>query len=116
MGHKPMAATNLGEMASSYVVSVVDTVAEALVGDRGLSYTSPPQPYPQALALARALLDVSVEPPRPGQAYEWTRATAGGRRLVMLSPHDLPSATSPSNHPAPTTQDTRGDHGHAPRR
>jgi hypothetical protein len=103
-------------MAGSYVVSVVDTVAEALANHPGFTYTSPPQPYPQALALARALLDLRVEPPIPGRAYEWTRATAGGRRLVMLSPEHPSPATSASNHPAaPTTRDRRGDHGHAPR-
>lgn len=110
-----MATTELSQMAGSYVVSVVDTVSEALVGDHGITYTSPPQPYPQALALARALLGLRVQPPRPGQACEWSRATAGGRRLVMLSPDHPLSATSQSNDPAPSNR-TRVDYGHAPRR
>jgi hypothetical protein len=111
-----MAATNLSQVAGSYVVSVVDTVAEALTDHPGFTYTSPPQPYAQALALARALLGHPIEPPAPGLACEWLRATAGGRRLVMLSPDHPPSATGSSNHPTPTTRDRRGDHGHGPRR
>jgi len=67
-----------------YVVNVTDSVTETLAGHPGLSYTSPPQPYHDALRLAAGLLGHHPNDARSGR---WTTATAGGRRLVTLTPH-----------------------------
>ncbi len=70
-----------------YVVSVSDSVTETLCGHPSLTYTSPPQPYRQALNVVVGLLG---HPPAPSVSGErsgrWTKATAGGRRVVTLVP------------------------------
>jgi len=67
-----------------YVVSVTDSVAETLAGHPGLSYTSPPQPYHDALTLAAGLLGRHPNPTaNDARASRWTTATAGGRRLTL---------------------------------
>ncbi len=82
-----------------YVVSVSDSVTETLAGHPGLTYTSPPQPYRQALNLVTGLLG---HPPKPSvngeRSGRWIKATAGGRRVVTL------------------TLDEGDDHGDPPRR
>lgn len=71
-----------------YVVSVTDSVTETLAGHPGLTYTSPPQPYRDALTLAAGLLGHHPHPTiNDARARRWTTATAGGRRLVTLMPH-----------------------------
>jgi len=94
-----MAAPRLNQ-PELYVVSVTDSVSETLAGHPGLTYTSPPQPYPDALALAAGLLGHHPNPTaNDARSGRWTTATAGGRRLVTLTPH----------HPG-------DDHGNPPRR
>jgi len=82
-----------------YVVSVSDSVTETLSGHPGLTSTSPPQPYRDALSLAAGLLGHPPTPPDDGaHVWRWTTATAGGRRVVTL------------------TLDEGDDHGDPPRR
>ena len=66
-----------------FIVELNDQCDQRLVGHSGCSYTSPPQPEGQALALVRALLgctqrrlDVHDTP--------WTAPIAGGQRVVRL--------------------------------
>jgi hypothetical protein len=68
-----------------FVVCVRDDINAALAGHDGHSYTSPPQPRPDALALVALLLD---RPTSPATATEttWTRSLAGGRRTITLAP------------------------------
>jgi len=71
-----------------HVVSVTGSVTETLAGHSGLSYTSPPQPYHDALRLVGGLLGHHPNPTaNDGRADQWTTAIAGGRRLVTLTPH-----------------------------
>lgn len=71
-----------------YVVSVRDSVHEALTARPAVTYASPPQPYQQALTLAIALLGhYPPESAHPADARTWTAATAGGRRVVSITPH-----------------------------
>jgi len=71
-----------------HVVNVTDSVTETLAGHPGLSYTSPPQPYHDALSLAAGLPGHHPNPTaNDAQAGRWTTATAGGQRLVTLSPY-----------------------------
>jgi len=73
--------------SQQYVVSVSDSVTETLSGHPGLTYTSPPQSYRQALSLVTGLLGHPPEPSVNGErSGRWTKATAGGRRLVTLAP------------------------------
>ncbi len=70
-----------------YVVNVTDSVTETLAGHRGLTYISPSQPYHDALTLAAGLLGHHPNPTANDlRAGRWTAATAGGRRLVTLTP------------------------------
>ncbi len=73
---------------SLYVLSVTGSVTETLAGHPGLTYTSLPQPYHDALALAAGLLGHHPNPTaNDARAGRWTAATAGGRRFVTLRPH-----------------------------
>ena len=78
-----------------YIVEVDDQCDSRLVGHSGCSYTSPPQPGGQALALVRALLSCAQLALELDDA-PWTAAIAGGRRVDPAAPrprrrpaHDL---------------------------
>jgi len=64
-----------------YVLTVHDRLNTRLVGRRSISYTSPPQPYDEALVLAGILLD---RPEGLTGAGPWFRPVAGGQRTVSL--------------------------------
>ena len=66
-----------------YIVEVDDQCNSRLVGHSGCSYTSPPQPGGQALALVRALLSCAPLALELDDA-PWTAAIAGGRRVIRL--------------------------------
>ena len=68
---------------SLYIVEVDDQCNPQLTGHTGCSYTSPPQPEGQALALVRALLN-STQGPLALTAAPWSSPIAGGRRVVRL--------------------------------
>ena len=66
-----------------YIVELDDQCDYRLVGHSGCSYTSPPQPAGQALALVRALLgraQLALEP----DAAPWKAPIAGGQRVIRL--------------------------------
>jgi hypothetical protein len=91
-----------------YVVTIVDTINQALAPGPPLTYTSPPQPYRQALTLATALL--GHQPPAGTDSRgvcTWYSATAGGRRVVTLAgqpPNQRAAADKPSAPCAPIAQ------------
>ena len=64
-----------------YRLTVHDRINTTLVGRRSISYTSPPQPYDEALVLAGILLD---RPEGLAGAGPWFRPIAGGQRTVSL--------------------------------
>jgi hypothetical protein len=72
-------------MSSELVVVVVEeSISEALAGRAGCAYVSPAQPREQAMALVALLLGS----PNPSHGDTWTRAIAGGRRVIALHPAD----------------------------
>ena len=64
-----------------YQLTVHDRLNTRLVGRRSISYTSPPQPYDDAIVLAGILLD---RPEGLTGAGPWFRPVAGGQRTVRL--------------------------------
>jgi hypothetical protein len=64
-----------------YRLTVDDRLNTRLVGRRSISYTSPPQPYDEAIVLAGILLD---RPEGLSGAGPWFRPIAGGQRSVSL--------------------------------
>lgn len=64
-----------------YRLTVVDRLNTRLVARRSIAYTSPPQPYDEALVLAGILLD---RPDALQGAGPWFRPIAGGQRSVRL--------------------------------
>ena len=66
-----------------YIVELDDQCDYRLVGHSGCSYTSPPQPAGQALALVRALLGCAQLALEPDDA-PWKAAIAGGKRVIRL--------------------------------
>ena len=64
-----------------YRLTVQDHLNTRLVGRRSIAYTSPPQPYDEALVLAGILLD---RPEGLTGAGPWFRPIAGGQRTVSL--------------------------------
>ena len=64
-----------------YQLTVHDRLNTRLVGRRSISYTSPPQPYDEAIVLAGILLD---RPEGLTGAGPWFRPIAGGQRTVRL--------------------------------
>ncbi len=64
-----------------YRLTVHDRLNTRLVGRRSISYTSPPQPYDDAIVLAGILLD---RPEGLDGAGPWFRPVAGGQRSVTL--------------------------------
>jgi len=66
-----------------YIVEVDDQCDYRLAGHSGCSYTSPPQPAGQALALVRALLGRAQLAPEP-EGAPWKAPIAGGQRVVRL--------------------------------
>lgn len=73
-----------------YRLTVADRINTRLVGRRSISYTSPPQPYDEALVLAGILLD---RPEGLAGAGPWFRPIAGGQRSVSLEVvADVPEA------------------------
>ena len=72
-----------------YRLTVHDRLNTSLVGRRSISYTSPPQPYDEALVLAGILLD---RPEGLQGAGPWFRPVAGGQRTVSLEVvEDMPA-------------------------
>jgi hypothetical protein len=67
--------------APRYRLTVHDRLNTRLVGRRSISYTSPPQPYDEAIVLAGILLD---RPEGLTGAGPWFRPIAGGQRTVRL--------------------------------
>ena len=69
-----------------WVVEVADDRDPRLSGGRAhTTYTSPPQPLTQALALVAVLLGGRAEPLAVADS-PWRLAIAGGRREVQLHP------------------------------
>ena len=64
-----------------YQLTVTDRLNTRLVGRRSITYTSPPQPYDEAIVLAGILLD---RPEGLTGAGPWFRPIAGGQRTVGL--------------------------------
>jgi hypothetical protein len=64
-----------------YTLTVYDRLNTRLVARRSIAYTSPPQPYDEALVLAGILLD---RPEGLQGAGPWFRPIAGGQRSVRL--------------------------------
>ena len=64
-----------------YRLTVHDRLNTRLVGRRSISYTSPAQPYDEAVVLAGILLD---RPEGLSGAGPWFRPIAGGQRSVSL--------------------------------
>lgn len=66
-----------------YIVEVDEQRDERLAGHPGCSYTSPPQPTSQTLALVRTLLGC---PPDGLQLSDapWRAPIAGGQRIIRL--------------------------------
>ena len=64
-----------------YRLTVHDRLNTRLVGRRSIAYTSPPQPYDEAIVLAGILLD---RPEGLDGAGPWFRPIAGGQRSVRL--------------------------------
>ena len=64
-----------------YRLTVHDRLNTRLVGRRSISYTSPAQPYDEAIVLAGILLD---RPEGLSGAGPWFRPIAGGQRSVSL--------------------------------
>lgn len=64
-----------------YRLTVADRLNTRLVARRSIAYTSPPQPYDEALVLAGILLD---RPEGLTGAGPWFRPIAGGQRSVRL--------------------------------
>ena len=64
-----------------YQLTVQDRLNTRLVGRRSISYTSPAQPYDEAIVLAGILLD---RPEGLTGAGPWFRPIAGGQRTVRL--------------------------------
>jgi hypothetical protein len=64
-----------------YQLTVHDRINTRLVGRRSISYTSPAQPYDEAIILAGILLD---RPEGLSGAGPWFRPIAGGQRSVSL--------------------------------
>jgi hypothetical protein len=64
-----------------YRLTVHDRLNTRLVGRRSISYTSPAQPYDEAIILAGILLD---RPEGLAGAGPWFRPIAGGQRSVSL--------------------------------
>lgn len=64
-----------------YQLTVHDRINTRLVGRRSISYTSPAQPYDEAIVLAGILLD---RPEGLSGAGPWFRPIAGGQRSVTL--------------------------------
>lgn len=70
-------------MSQLYIIEVDDQRNPQLAGHAGCSYTSPPQPAVQALALVRALLHCTQGPLAAADA-PWSAPIAGGRRVIRL--------------------------------
>jgi hypothetical protein len=70
--------------AELVVVVVKESISEPLAERAGCTYVSPAQPREQAMALVALLLGS----PNPGAGERWTRAIAGGRRVIALHPAD----------------------------
>ena len=68
---------------TGYRVLVTDRRVPELAGRAGERYSSPPHPQPEALTLARLLLDVADLPDARGP---WRAAIPGGQRTVWLEP------------------------------
>jgi hypothetical protein len=64
-----------------YRLTVHDRINTRLVGRRSISYTSPAQPYDEAVILAGILLD---RPEGLTGAGPWFKPIAGGQRSVSL--------------------------------
>lgn len=64
-----------------YRLTVQDRLNTRLVGRRSIAYTSPAQPYDDAIVLAGILLD---RPEGLSGAGPWFRPIAGGQRSVRL--------------------------------
>ena len=64
-----------------YQLTVHDRINTRLVGRKSISYTSPAQPYDEAIILAGILLD---RPEGLSGAGPWFRPIAGGQRSVSL--------------------------------
>ncbi|HLM51501.1 MAG TPA: hypothetical protein VK279_13215 [Solirubrobacteraceae bacterium] len=75
-----------------FVVQVTDRINAGLAGHGGCTYTSPPQPRPQALELVRVLLGCPRGDLGPG--HEWSAPVAGGRRRIELVPATPEGQTS----------------------
>jgi hypothetical protein len=66
-----------------YIVELNDQRDPRLAGHTGCTYTSPPQPVDQALALVRALLGYPVDTIDAAQQPCRT-PVAGGQRIIRL--------------------------------
>lgn len=66
-----------------YIVEIDDQCDHRLVGHTGCTYTSPPQPAVQALALVRALLGCTQRRLEVEDA-PWRAPIAGGQRVIRL--------------------------------
>ncbi|HET8977087.1 MAG TPA: hypothetical protein VFN87_02955 [Solirubrobacteraceae bacterium] len=66
-----------------YIVEIDDQCDHRLVGHSGCTYTSPPQPVVQALALVRALLGCTQRRLAVEDA-PWKAPIAGGQRVIRL--------------------------------
>jgi hypothetical protein len=75
---------------TAYVVEVREQRADALAASAAISYTSPPQPEPDARALAALLADGTAHGPGP-----WRRPIAGGQRTITLR-HQPNPASAPA--------------------
>ena len=96
--------------ALEFVVTVRDDVDARIAGHHGGSYTSPPQPHEQALALAALLGAGAAAGDGRGR---WTVAVPGGRRTITLTPAHGP-APGPAVPRAGGTQ--RASEAHAAQR
>ena len=85
-------AAEASAMSQLYIVEVDDHCNPTLSGHSGCSYTSPPQPEVQALALVRALLELHA-----GPAHGRRRPMDGADRR---RPADHPPARRPARRPA----------------
>jgi hypothetical protein len=73
-----------------YRLTVQDRLNTLLVARRSIAYTSPPQPYDEAIVLAGILLD-RLE--GLSGAGPWFRPIAGGQRSVRLEVVEEVAAT-----------------------
>jgi len=68
---------------TAYRVIATDEVQPELTGHDGESYRSLPQPWENAVALARALTGLAQLPDEHGP---WRQARPGGTRTVRIEP------------------------------